>query len=972
MRKLTAQVLSLILLFAMVFAPTGNIAYADIVEQNYYEVLTNSDIVIAKEGEVIIEPAQYIVGDSIGVELLPAQQSHGYGDSVLHLSSDASVFFEVNVPKAGYYHIIVDYYIPETVMDNLTLSLQINGEYQFYESRNIKLPALWKDSTKEYKKDEYGNDIFPSPERIFKWQKAALNTMKYNLSTPLAFKFNAGSNILKIENNQVPVILGNIIISPEINIPSYAQYKEEHTDKAVIEKSFLTIQGEDYSAKSESYIRGEKSNDHNVTPYDASKKKINFLAAETWYEPGEAVTYTFDIKEAGLYTLHFKFKQSHKKDLPVFKRIYIDDKVPFEELLNYAFPYTGQRYRNETLAVDNEKVYIYLDEGTHTLTLESTASPYFESNENLLKVISMINDIALEIKLITGGKVDKERDWNIIQYVPTLSDDLLQCADILSKEYEKLSQLTNKTDSYVLSNLKIAIDFLKKYAAEPDKLVNNLDRLYLGGDSITQQIALILTEMLYQPLAIDCIYITGDKEELPAPNSSIISSITEGVKKFFLSFSSNREINQNVEKDKLNVWANRSIPHIEVLREKIRSEFTPLTGIEVNLSTMPDEQKLLLANSAGRAPDVVIGGTSYRPFDFALRGALYDLRQFEDFNEFIKEYPSEMFIPFAIGDSCYAVPETVNFSLLYYRKDILEKLKLDVPNTWDDVLEILPTLSRYGMSFNTLIANVGALKHFGATVPFIQQFGGEIYAPDGSSVAFGNPNTLKAFTFMTDLYTKYSLPENISNFYNNFRYGVTPIGMSDFNTYILLKNAAPEIVEQWGIAPSVGVADEQGNMHRCQPAVNTSCFIMKSSKRPEEGWEFIKWWMSTETQVSYANEMQLRYGPEYIWNSANLEAFSQSSVIDRNDKLVIMEQFKHIREIPRNPAYFAVERELSNAWNKVVFDGMAPRIAIDQAIIFSNREISKKLKEFGYMDSQGNLIKPFETITAEKIDGWKE
>jgi len=130
--------------------------------------------------------------------------------------------------------------------------------------------------------------------------------------------------------------------------------------------------------------------------------------------------------------------------------------------------------------------------------------------------------------------------------------------------------------------------------------------------------------------------------------------------------------------------------------------------------------------------------------------------------------------------------------------------------------------------------------------------------------------------------------------------------------------------------------------------------------------------MDTETQVSYANEMQLRYGPEYIWNSANLEAFSQSSVISGKEKEVILKQFEYIREIPRNPAYFAVERELSNAWNKVVFDGMSPRIAIDQAITLSNREIRKKLKEFGYMDGLGNLTKPFETITTEKIDAWKE
>jgi hypothetical protein len=127
-----------------------------------------------------------------------------------------------------------------------------------------------------------------------------------------------------------------------------------------------------------------------------------------------------------------------------------------------------------------------------------------------------------------------------------------------------------------------------------------------------------------------------------------------------------------------------------------------------------------------------------------------------------------------------------------------------------------------------------------------------------------------------------------------------------------------------------------------------------------------------DTQVLYANDLQLRFGPEYIWNTANLKAFSASSAVDEKDKKVILDQLRQMKEIPRNPAYFAVERELSSAWNKVVFDGMSPRTALDQAIMTANREIAKKLKEFGYMDSQGKLIKPFVMADSAKIDRWKE
>lgn len=967
--SLTSALLAIWMFFIYCFQT--NEVYAEILEPKYFEVLSEHNLVDDSQA-VILRPADIAAQSGANVKILPKEMSKGYGEDVILLPPQSTLTFEVNVPKAGGYHIIVDYFITQNTMENLNISVSINREYQFYESRNIKLPAVWKDKTKQYRQDDYGNDVYPSSERVFKWQSAVLNTNIYNLTQPLVFNFKEGKNTITIKNNHVELMVGKVIISPKLDIIPYSQYREQHKDKPVIEDEMIVIQGEDYVEKSESYIRGAKSNDHNVYPYHPVKKKINYLAPETWQNPGESVTYVFNVKKSGLYSIHFKYKQDVKKDFPVFKRIYIDGKVPFAELNEYAFSYSGEKYRNETLSLGNEKVLIYLEKGTHRLTVESTASPYFETHENLVSIIRLISDTALQIKFVTGNKVDKNRDWNIVEYVPTIKEDLLKSAEKLQKEYEKLSQIANKKDSYVLSTLKIAIDRLKVFADDPDKLVNNIDQFYLGGNSIAQQIALLLPELLKQPLAIDCIYVTGVNVQLPPPTTNFVRSIIEGTKKLILSFTTEREASQKIEKDKLNVWVNRSIPHVEVLREKIENEFTPKTGIKVNVSTMPDEQKLLLANSAGRAPDVVLGASSYRPFDFALRGALYDLRQFEDFGEYIRDYPSEMFIPFSIGDSCYAIPETVNVSLLFYRKDILEKLKLEVPETWDDVVKILPTLSRYGMSFNTMIANVGGLKHFGVTVPFIHQFGGKIYSADGTKVELGDPNTVKAFKFMTDLYTKYSLPENIENFYNNFRYGVTPIGMSDFNTYILLKNAAPEIMGQWGIAPSVGVRSEKGEVLRYHPAVNTSCIIMKSTKWPKESWEFIKWWMDTDTQVSYANEMQLRYGPEYIWTSANLKAFMQCSVIDQNDKEVILTQYQYIKEIPRNPAYFAVERELSNAWNKVVFDGVPPRIALDQAIILSNREIRKKLKEFGYIDSEGNIVKPFKTITASKIDSWKE
>ena len=42
-----------------------------------------------------------------------------------------------------------------------------------------------------------------------------------------------------------------------------------------------------------------------------------------------------------------------------------------------------------------------------------------------------------------------------------------------------------------------------------------------------------------------------------------------------------------------------------------------------------------------------------------------------------------------------------------------------------------------------------------------------------------------------------------------------------------------------------------------------------------------------------------------------------------------------------------VERSISNAWTSIVFDGVNPRQALDEAMRVSNREIIYKMAEFG-------------------------
>ena len=215
---------------------------------------------------------------------------------------------------------------------------------------------------------------------------------------------------------------------------------------------------------------------------------------------------------------------------------------------------------------------------------------------------------------------------------------------------------------------------------------------------------------------------------------------------------------------------------------------------------------------------------------------------------------------------------------------------------------------------------------------------------------------------MTDLYKIYGMSTSLPSFYNSFRSGEVPIGIATFGTYLQLQVAAPELAGKWGIALTPGTKQEDGTILRYQPATSNTCMILKNTQKSEEAWSFLKWWLSTDVQTRYAYLLQSRYGSEYRWNSANLKAFAQMPY-DAEDREVIMTQWKDQRETVNHPANYMIERESSEIWNGVVVDSEALIEEIDKATTLTNREIRRKLTEFGFCDKDGNVIKKY-SMTA--------
>ncbi|WP_163215832.1 extracellular solute-binding protein [Clostridium thermarum] len=877
------------------------------------------------------------------------------------LSVDDTVDFTAKVPHAGKYNLLLEYTVESDKVLKNTFSLNWEGNEAL-----ISLPSLWRDSSKDYEKDRYGNDIIPEQIMVsgmhleYAKDHASLN------KNPLSLELSEGEHKFTVKNNTQPITLKAVYVVEEDKLPTYTEYAGTLSGKPA-GRGLLAVEAENYIAKSDSFIRPASIQNPVLHPYSTIEKRLNVIEGTSWNTAGQKLMWQFEVEEAGLYSIGFTYGLNTKEGMVAFRNIELDGKVLFEEMKSYPFKYTGLNYENTVLADKSGRALkLWLNKGLHSLAMEVEGELLQPIVEELETIMTGINDAGIDIKRLTGGKEDTNRTWDVEQYMPDIVQRLEGWAGQLEELYEKLEKIGGEEPSYAV-NLKVSAKNLRDIASEPKKIPSQLNKLSEGTGSVAQLIADLNLALRQQPLSLDRIYIIGD-EKLPAASAGLVRNLLEHSKRFIASFSDKNKGYGGVakEEDELNIWVNRPIQYVELLQQMADADFTIKTGIRVKFSVMPNEQKLTLSNASQTNPDVALGISNYIPYQLAIRGAAADLTQFKDFLPYMsKEYNLETLIPFTEGDKIYGVTETQDFYVLMYRKDILDKFNLEVPNTWEDVKNIMPQLQRHSMNFFVPMAAWTGLKPFYTTSPFLFQNGGSIYSEDGLTTAINTEETIKGFELMTELFNVYSLAENAPNFYNNFRYGTMPIGVSNFGTYVTLMNAAPEIAGQWGIALSPGVEDEEGNIQRFQVGSDRAALIFENSDKKDQGWEFLKWWLSKDVQVKYAYALQTKFGPEYMWNTANMAAFEELPLPEK-DKEVILEQWKYIKEVSPHPASYMAEREISNAWTNIVMEGDNLRTTIDRAAVVINREIKLKLEEFGYI-KEGKVIKEYKIPTVEDI-----
>lgn len=854
--------------------------------------------------------------------------------------------WDFTVTAEGLYNIEMAYYLLPGSGNSAKRSLTVDGAVPFLEASSIVFPRKWKDQG-EVVVNSLGDEIRPGQVEMPGWSTMRLSDDSGMYDEPFRIYLKPGRHTIRLEYVDQPMAVAYMALAPAQIVPAYEEVKEQY-GKAALKPATESLQFEaelQAVEKSDPTIRRESDGDPLVSPSSYKNRKLNVIGGWRWRKGNQSITWEFTAPEDGLYKIGIRQKQTWNDGLPSHRQIEIDGIVPFRELQSYSFNYDS-KWRLHTLQDESGNPYqFHLTKGVHRLTMTvkmGPLTPILQSlNEDSLLLSEMIRDI---IK-IAGSKPDTNYDYEFFTTIPALKTNMETLIHSLQQKYDRIKGMADKVPA-MANNLLTIQSQLSHMIDKPFSIASNMNDLYNAQNSLGSW----YTSMQTQPLLIDYIKAGGPSESWKDEQSGFFQRLRYSVANFLLSFQKDYDNVGSVMKadtsikSTINVWIARGMEWAEIIKEMADEEFTPKTGIAVNVNVLPANQleagsvnALMLSIASGKAPDVGLGVDSSSPVEFAIRDAVYDLSAFDDFDETIKQFLPNIMIPYKYREGVYALPETMDFSVMFYRKDIVEELGIKLPDTREELYAYaLPALHQNGLQF----------YYPNDFTPFLFQHGGSFYTADGKRSGLDTPEAFRAFQEYTDLFTNYGVPL-AADFYNRMRSGEMPLGVGTFATYLQLSVAAPELAGRWGIAPIPGTRRSDGAVDRATGALaGQSAIIMKQSKHPEESWEFLKWWMSTSVQTSFARELEALIGVEARWNTANVEAFSNLSW-RRQDLEVIREQWKWAKETPIVLGGYYTGRYVYNAWNSVVVDNANVRDSLEKSVKEINRELRMKQEEYG-------------------------
>ena len=872
----------------------------------------------------------------------------GLENSCLLTLEEGSVTYQFEAEEAGFYQLRLLYYPIAGKNNDIGRAVYINGRLPYEEAQYLEFTRVWQDA-EDIVRDSRDNDVRPKQQEAPAWRSVYCKDSNGFYSDALYFYLEKGSNTITLESIQEPMVIGQLIFGQEPEVISYQQYQaaNEQAGYMAAEGKPIKLQGELASYKSDSTLYPVTDRSSPLTePQDPAKTRLNTIGGTNWNQNGQWISWEVTVPEDGLYEIAVKYRQNENQGVTVVRSLTIDEELPFEEAGQLHFYYDNS-WQIQTLGDEEESYQFYLTAGTHELTMSVAL------DEDLAEILRMTDDCVAELNkayrqllMVIGTSPDTMRDYQLETKVP-------ETLALLQEQYQVIQEIENRVNAYAQGSKGSQTATIQNLVNQLRIMTENPKRIARQWSAFKDNIVALSSwelTMMEQPLQIDYILVQAPGEALPKVKAGILESLEHEVRQFLASFVEDYDSIGDVYEagEALEVWILADSTTINsqsgsgrdqatVIKDLVDNYFVPDTGIPVNVKLV-NKDVLLSATLAGEGPDVALNVAGREPVNYALRNAAVDLTQFGDFEEVSSWFYEDALTQFTYDGGVYALPQTMSFHVMFYRADILAELGLEIPKTWDDFYQALAVIQKNNM-------NVGIVPDYTTYAMFLYQYGGEYYTEDGEACALESEEAIAAFKRWSGNYSDYKMPISF-DFANRFRTGEMPLAIGDYTNYNYLSVFAPEIKGLWGFTVVPGYETADGTLDHSVSAWETASIIMSTSTRQKEGWEFLKWWMSDETQTDYGNEIENVLGVAGRVATANINAL-KNLPWSSADYRQLEAQLEWVQAIPELPGSYYLERVIKNAFYTVYDDSEDPREVLQDAVNTMNDEITSKRREFG-------------------------
>lgn len=864
-----------------------------------------------------------------------------HSNSIVWQNQTGTIEWEVKIPVKGRYRVELCYLPTAGRSGNIEFELAINGSLPFEEAGQLSFQRTWKDEN-QIKRDNRENDLRPTQIDYSQWMTADCQDKEGIYSDAFLFLFNQGTNKISLTSVRETLSLSYIRIYNIEPLPAYEDYHESNSSSNTISyENFFEAEKATFKSDPSLYPISDRISPI-TKPYDASKIRLNTIGGLNWRYPGQWIEWDLTVPEDGEYVIALRSRQDQLRGLFSHRRIYIDDKVPFKEMSEIIFPYDSS-WKTQYLGGDVPFKF-FLKKGPHKFKMEAIIGSMGPTISAIEKSIYDLNFLYRKIIMITGVTPDIYRDYDLKTEIPELMSEFKRIAKVLDDELARIEKSIGKSSTEGALLKEIALQ-LRSLADNPRTITERLDRYKTNVSSLSAW----MMEMKKQPLELDYIWVADASKALPRSEATVLEKFVHEIKAFVYSFIENYDLIGNVTdtNKSISVWVGSGRDQAQIVKSMIEDLFTPSYKTGVNVSLV--QGTLLEATMAGKGPDVALNVARYLPVDLAVRGALSPLEDAKGFAKAKESFQKTAFIPYTFKNHIYAMPESQEFNMLFYRKDIFKELNISPPKTWADLYKLIPIIERRNMDIG--VPSIIAQQPGDTYMPFPRTFGTMLiqrglnyYTDNLSKTTFDNNKAIDAYKEFVDLYREYGLPVYY-DFANRFRTGEMPIGIAPYSTYNFLYIFAPEIRNLWEMVPIPGIENSDGLINHSEEGYGSASIVFNKAKNIEGAKDFVIWWTGKIAQTRYSREMESLMGPAARQTTANIEAFEQLPWSSSEIKMLKL-QWDQVIEQPEIPGSYFVSRNLNNAMIETIFENGNTLATLEKYNKYINEEISRKRIEF--------------------------